>query len=320
MKFLIISPRPVAGGAIVLHVLCRELGILGHEAKILYCPNEGRISLETNRTFWRQLINYNIKDLAGRAIYLASKMLTRGKFAVFEKHFYNPVGFCKRCFIPKIDQDTVVIYPDIIWGNPLKASKVVRWLLYFNRFPGDKYAYGDKDLFFCYREIFNDYDLNPSGRSLFLQNFDFNLYKQTNFEERSGCCYIIRKGKNRSDLPKQFAGPVIDSWSERKKVQAFNKYKYCYCYDTQTFYTVVAAVCGCIPIVILEPGKSKVDYLGEGEIALGVAYGNTQQEIAFAVETKDACIQQLQNFEQRNKKAVCAFFYTCQEYFQINSK
>lgn len=315
MKFLILSPRPVAGGAIVLHVLCRELLLLGYDAQILYSPNEGRIAGESIYAFWKNWAFYNIKDFAGRLLYQTSKWATRGKLIIFEKHLHNPVGQYKRCMVPYVSKDTIVVYPDIIWGNPLKADKVVRWLLYFNRFPGDQKAYGTNDLFFCYREIFNDYALNPTGRRLCLQNFDFKVYKQTNFNKRNGCCYIIRKGKNRSDLPEQFDGPVIDSWSERKKVKAFNKYKYCYCYDTQSFYTVVAAACGCIPVVILEPGKTKEDYLGKGEIPLGVAYGNTEEEIEYAVQTRENCIQQLKNFDQWNREAVQSFVNTCKQYW-----
>lgn len=316
MKFLILSPRPVAGGAVVLHVLCRELLRLGYDARILYSPNEGRMAGESMASFWKECFFYNLKDFAGRLIYLTSKSLTRGHITIFEKHFHNPVGHYKRCIIPRINKDTIVIYPDIIWGNPLKAKKVVRWLLYFNRFSKDTEAYGANDLFFCYREVFNDYHLNPTGRSLCLQNFDFNVYKQTNFGDRSGCCYIIRKGKNRQDLPEHFDGPIIDLWNERQKVKAFNKYKYCYCYDTQTFYTVVAAACGCIPIVVPEPGKTKENYLGKGELPLGVAYDRTEEEITYAVQTRDRCIQQLKNFDQWNKDAVEAFINICQQYWE----
>lgn len=315
MRFLILSPRPVAGGPIVLHVLCKELVQMGYDAKILYCPNGGRLQGESAVKFWISWLKYNIKDLSARAIYWISKMLTHNRYVVFERYFHNPVGQYRRQFFPFVDKDTIVVYPDIFWGNILNATKVVRWLLYFNRFPGDTQAYGKKDLFFCYRKIFNDEQLNPEERTVCLQNFDFDVYKRTNFEDRTGCCYIIRKGNKRTDLPKTLDGPIIDSLSERKKVEAFNKYKFCYFYDTQTFYTVVAAVCGCIPIVVLEPGKSKADYLSEGEQPAGVAYGENAEEIQYAIKTREKCIEQLQNFSQWNKMATEFFVKTCEEYF-----
>ena len=73
----------------------------------------------------------------------------------------------------------------------------------------------------------------------------------------------------------------------------FNEYRYCYSYDTQTFYTAIAAVCGCIPIVVMEPGKCESDYLGPGEKHLGRAYGDSVEQIEYAKKTRDDLIKKL---------------------------
>ncbi|MDO4922248.1 MAG: hypothetical protein Q4E64_10565 [Phascolarctobacterium sp.] len=315
MKFVIVSPRQNGGGAIALHILCRELLALGVDASILYFSGEGCQKKQSRISFWKHWLLFNIKDNIKLIIYILSSACSLGKGKIFKDYFYEPIKGCKRKILPYISQDTVVVYPDMIYGNHLNANKVVRWLLYFNRFPNDDGAYGKGDLFFCYRDIFNDYKLNPECKRLWFQNFDFNLYKKINYDERKGCCYIVRKGKSRRDLPSKFAGPIIDNWSEEAKVEAFNKYKKCYFYDTQTFYTIIAAVCGCIPVVVLEAGKSKKDYLSTGERPLGVAYGEDEEEISFAIDTRVQCIANLKKMNERNILGAQYFLEECKKYF-----
>ena len=218
MKFIIVSPRQHSGGSIVLHRLCQYLQDQGHEASVfLIC----RGCFSSKRTFlsWFIWLCYNIADFVAYHVF---KLLAGiGFVAPFENFFYSPIKNIKRWYGFKVPSDVIVVYPEIVYGNPLHAQKVVRWLLYFNKFHDDK-AFGNKDLVFCYRDIFNDSKLNPQGRRLGFSYFDFGMYKQTNFAERRGVCYILRKGKNRKDLPSTFIGPVIDNLSERKKVKILN--------------------------------------------------------------------------------------------------
>lgn len=317
MKFVILSPRQTGGGPIALHILCKELVKFGFDAKILYIQGRGHKKNQKRIKFFINWILFNIKDAFKYIVYLISKIITLEKKVIFRDYFYEPVKNCKRKWLPSVSDDTVVIYTEIFYGNILHAKQIVRWFLYFNKFSDDKNAYGENDLFFCYRNIFNDYRLNPDCKTLCLQNFDFMLYKQTNFKDREGCCYIVRKGKNRKDIPNKYNGPIIDKCNEEDKVKAFNKYRTCYFYDTQTFYTVVASVCGCIPIVVMEPGKNKNDYLGIGEMPLGVAYGDKKEEIEYAIRTRENCIKNLEWFDNENKLAVKSFVEICEEHFDI---
>lgn len=198
-------------------------------------------------------------------------------------------------------------------------KKTVRWLLYHNRFENDTKAFDKDDLIICYRKVFNDPNLNPYERILHLNNFDSDMYKQTNFGERNGCCYVIRKGRNRTDLPSKFDGPILDSLPEEKIVEAFNKYKYCYFYDTQTFYASIAAVCGCIPIVICEPGKNKNDYRPNEEI-YGIAYADTNDEIQYALNTRYLLIEKINKMKFDNEKNINDFIELCDEYFFNKNK
>lgn len=317
MKFVILSPRQIGGGPIVLHILCRELIKRGHDAKILYIP--GLKQKQSKFIFWTRWMMANMLFAFRRLVYEISRIFTAKEKAPYADYFRSPVKGTRRKWMPFVSDDTIVIYPDIVYGNVLNAKNVVRYLMYFNAFKGDGGAYGKKDLFFCYRDIFNDPELNPDVNTMCLQHFDFDLYRDCAKTPRSGCCYILRKGKERSDVPKDLDGPVIDDWSETEKVKAFNTYKICYIYDTQTFYSAIAAVCGCIPVVVLEPGKKAEDYLATGEYPVGVAFGNTQENIEFAVKTRQELIKNLKMFDIWNDAAVEHFIDVCGKYFKTES-
>ncbi len=217
---------------------------------------------------------------------------------------------------PFVGKNTIVVYPEITYGNPVHAKRVVRWLLYHNRFPGDKNAYGEDDLFFAYRPIFNDYDLNPTCRTLTTPYFDFDVYHRTNYGERSGKCYILRKGKGREDLPEVLDGPVIDDLPEQEKVRLFNQCEWCISYDMQTAYSEIAAMCGCISVVVPEPGKTKADYRTPDDTNFGVAFGFSEEEIAHAVQTRDQVYDHFKSRNEHSMEEVKKFVAICEEYFK----
>ena len=95
----------------------------------------------------------------------------------------------------------------------------------------------------------------------------------------------------------------------------FNSCKYCYLYDTQTFYAKIAAVCGCIPIVVPEPGKSREDYLGKTDTRIpGVAYGDSDEEIMYAVSTRNELLESL-DYRQMNEDSIDIFIKAIEEKF-----
>lgn len=314
VKFVIASPRQNCGGPIVLHLLCKILMEKGYDAKIFYFA---RISNKKSSSmhFWRRWFSFLVRDsikLILVKLFPNASFVKKRRYAGYN---YYPVKGCRRKYLPFIDKSTIVVYPEICRENFLNAKKVVRWLLYFNRFAESADVYGKDDLFFCYREIFNDKNLNSTGKKLYLCNFDYDLYKQTNFESRSGNCYIIRKGKDRTDLPTQFDGPIIDNLPEREIVEIFNKCKYCFCYDTQTFYASIAAVCGCIPIVIPELGKKRNDYIGKDDKVYGIAYGNDEVEIEYAKRTRGKLVEEINGYRKMNSDNVEIFLNECKKKF-----
>lgn len=175
LKYLIYSPRNNSGGVIALHNLCSLLSEQGEDAKVLYTTRfiGKRINLFQG-LFYPLLV---FLDGVVSFIYNTYKGGVLKNKLIIKK--------CRKKWFPFIKENTIVIYPEVVFGNPLRAKKVVRWLLYHNRGysqDGEKtIGYDKTDLFFAYREVFNDIKLNPECRLLCTPYFDLDLYKQTNF-------------------------------------------------------------------------------------------------------------------------------------------
>lgn len=315
-KIIILNSRNIYGGTIVLSLLGKLLTEKGFEAKVLYVHDFPSVYTKEWR-FWLKWLIYAIKHRVKEVLYLFFKNTSLESLPFFSCFQYVPIKDVKEKYLPFYNRNnTIVIYPEVVSGNILRAKQVVRWLLYYHNWKDKKNAYGVDDLVICYRKKFNDWILNPHGYELKLNFFDREMYRQYNFEERTGNCYILRKGAGRKDLPKEFDGPVIDyGMSEKEIVRIFNNSKYCYSYDTHTFYVRIAAVCGCVPIVILEPGKRKSDYLSELEINIeGVAYGNTKEEIERAIATRHNLLESL-DYSNKNDSNIENFIELLKERF-----
>ena len=306
MKFVIVSPRQMCGGAIVLHALCKYLMELGYDAKIFYC-GVTRYDKERPYVFWAKWIKYVVFD-AIHAI-LAPVMKHDRRFAGF---IDVPVRGCKRKYLPRVDNDTIVVYSEVYFGNFLHAEKVVRWFLYQDE---SAEAYEKDALFITFRDVFNDVSLNPTCRRLIIEYYDLETYKQTNTGKREGKCYIIRKGRNRTDLPEKFDGIIIDNLTEKEIVKVFNQCEYCISYDTQTAYSDIAAICGCVSVIVPEEGKKKEDYVGSDDSDAGVAYGFSDEEINRARQTCQQLRQEFIAWNENSKKSAKDFAMLCESFF-----
>lgn len=313
-KIIIVRPYGYFGGTLVLDLLCKLLREKGIDARLFYFPMDAINA----KHFWKEWIKNVTRYLTYRFYYSQLKHSSSLRASCYRKLYEETMPGLKPQVFPFFSKrNTIVLYPEVISGNFLKAKNVVRWFLYYNRFANKPEAYGKDDFFICFRELFNDWNLNPQGLEVTLSYFDNKIYRQYNFGQRKGNCYILRKGKSRSDLPLTFDGPVIDfGMDEEDIVRILNTCKYCYSYDMQTFYTTIAAVCGCIPINVLEPGKTIEDYMGNDEIAqrAGIAFGDSPEEIQFAESTRSQLLQRL-DYSKSNEENINKFIQYVSERF-----
>ena len=195
--------------------------------------------------------------------------------------------------------NTIVIYPEIINGNPRNAKYIIRWLLAdINVKNKDIYKSWNKtDLVYFYNrdQFFIDFPekVNSIYKQLTIIYLNPNIINYNNLT-RNEYCYTFRKSYYHESI--SYIHPA-DSYelkkdvSQEKCIEIFNNYKYFICYDPLTFLPIIAILCGCISILYPLKNVDKLlwlkrspfwDYLHQNNINNfpGLAYGLDDIEYA----------------------------------------
>jgi len=242
---------------------------------------------------------------------------TNIKNSIFSKFYENNFDL----------NDTVVIYGETIEGNPLNAPNVVRWILapvgmvceskHNNWGPNDLVYYFNSE-----EKIAN----NPEklGNIYKLLNVIYiNTYAiNNNLPNRCGTCFTMRKSVNIHGKMPQLVHPrgsheITREHSQMDCIKIFNEHKFFISYDSLTFLSVIAALCGCISIVKKVDGLSKHDwvnttaaaeylrYSGE-DMFYGIAYG--AEEVEKATNTLHLVKEQWERIAQFSKEKYVSSF------------
>lgn len=285
-----------SGGTVVLHKLCHLLNQEGYTAKLW---NNYKPVFDKNNPF-SSLFKY-IKYF---------RKLIRKRFLT------NPNWNTPMAHRDDLTKESIVIYPEIISGNPLLAKNVVRWLLHKPGFHNGIVNYDKKDLLFlyykAYAENYNNIDLN---NILYIPNNREDVYFQDNFGKREGSCYILRKGKNREIIHELTNSVCIDGKKHEEIAKIFNKVEYCISYDTYTMYSLYAVLCGCKSIIVPEHNITKKEWSPEIELSYGLAYGF--DDLEYAEKTKTLLIEKLAKENKQVIEQIHFFVNTTKEYFKI---
>jgi hypothetical protein len=202
------------------------------------------------------------------------------------------------------DPRAVVIYPELVPGNPLRARNVVRWLLYTpsvlhpHRFEPD-------EMFFCVDGMFDLPEVTGGAPELFIYKIN-PAYRDEGRADRKGACYMIRKGKDKPRIPQTEKAELLEGRSHAEIAEAFNRCEVFYCYDEATMYSQYAALCGCLSIVIPGTYASREEWAANYDIArYGIAYG--LDDTAHALATQHLVIDLLRGKEAEGLRSVERF-------------
>jgi len=297
-RFVVYTPlyRENSGGIIVLHKLASILSAMGHDVRIWPQQKPCAYELATNHGLKKAVLwaKYRALNLVGR------------------KDIRSPYQL--RVARHKDIRNSIVLYPEIVAGNPLQSPYVVRWLLNKPGAINGKVDFGENDLFFFYQEKFNDWDLNPDKNNrLTVTELMGDTYVNKNSGIRNGQCYMVRKGRDRSLDYHGSSAVKVDGIGHKELAKIFNQHEYFICYDPYTMYCRYAAMCGCIPVVVPESGVTKEEWRPEIYNRYGVAYG--WDDVPWALETRPQLMEFLSESEQRNEELVRNFVATVKKRF-----
>jgi hypothetical protein len=186
------------------------------------------------------------------------------------------------------DEDTIVIYPEMILTNPIQAKRIVRWVLYGAHLYD---SYDPTETMY----YFSPFCQNHLPKKL-LQCFHVppNLCFPTEPRTEESC-FVLKKGYKSSWVRDHFyanhpTGFDLSSLRQHSEIiEVLKKTKYFHCYDPASFVIIMALLCGCI--VIQHPyieGQTREQWehsLGFDVIGKikGLAYGD--EDLSYAEST-----------------------------------
>jgi hypothetical protein len=207
----------------------------------------------------------------------------------------------------EIASESIAVYPEIVSGNLFGSPHVVRWLLHKPGFFNSEIDLSDSDLIFFFQEAFAEgipgVDPDNLLRVRWIRDdvyFDRGL-------PREGSCRMKRKGslKGTNAVPEPDAAIPLDGLSHEEIAGIFNRTEIFYCHDPYTMYVYYAALCGCVPVVLPEPGLKRDAWRSAFELKSGVAYG--EDEIDWARETRDRLIAEMKRAQKDELRNVGKF-------------
>lgn len=207
-----------------------------------------------------------------------------------------------------LSADSIVIYPELVQGNPLKARNVVRWLLYKPDLLHPS-SFGPDEMFFRAGAMSDVPDITGGAPDLHLWKIN-PAYRNENRPDRKGICYMVRKGKDKPRIPETEAPDAIriDGLSHAEINDIFNRCDTFYSYDEATMYSQFAAICGCTSVVVPGMFASREEWAGQHPNGrLGIAYGTDPAELDHARATRHLLLQDLQRKEEESLETVRNF-------------
>lgn len=260
---------PDSGGIICLHRLCHELNTLGHQAYLVKMSRSMEIS---SNEMWRPFFK------------VLSHSLVRLDRLRLQGEWHTPTLSQKQGYKLAQQDHVIVVYPEMVFGNPLKAKNVVRWLLHAPGFHSGKTGYGFNEFHIQYnnalpRMEFPGCHLSPNFLPVRYAPLDLYASQDRGTQHREGHAYLVRKGKGKPRIHED-SWICIDGLSHEESASILGRVKYFVSYDSYTAFSRFAALAGCVSIVVPDVGVSKSQWYPNAEDRLGVAYGFDDKEHA----------------------------------------
>jgi hypothetical protein len=202
----------------------------------------------------------------------------------------------------------MAIYPEVTCGNPFNAYKVMRWILYNVRTKGEYGIFGADDLIYKYAPHFTLRHEQPVHGELRAVELNLDIFYNRN-GLRSGCCHLVKKGNNKHQTHPHIS-VMLDDYPIRGGneylAKVFNETEIFYSYDSATFLSVFASLCGCTSLVMPEEGvTSEQWHQGFPYFKYGVAYGH--DDIDYAKSTAHLLEPELLKIEAETIELTKAF-------------
>lgn len=187
-------------------------------------------------------------------------------------------------------REPIVVYPEIVSGNPRRAKSVVRYVLNVPGLIGGDKTFADTELIYAYGQSLLPANA-PPGNVLFFPSVDTGLFNNRDNPldtQRQGI--LVYPGRHLNALkehPELAHGTVITStWpaSRAELAALMRRSETLYCFES-TAIALEAVLCGC-PAVVLRSPLFDGHAISSAELGReGLAFSDAPDEVAYARRT-----------------------------------
>ena len=188
-------------------------------------------------------------------ILLAKRLFAEG----YEVFYYvrNPAGWEESglprisCIDDALRQNGIVVYPEIIAGNPLRFRNVVRFVLFYPGRNGGMRHYHKSEMVFAYLPEFL-----PGARVLSIPWIDKSLFNDPGLERTDDYCFVYKGGRWR-DPPELRNTPTITmQWptTRAELAERLKRTRTLYSFDAETAVLEEACACGAHVKIVTSTG------------------------------------------------------------------
>jgi hypothetical protein len=171
-------------------------------------------------------------------------------------------------FTKKITNDNrkndIVVYPEIVAGNPLRIRNVARLILFYPGRNGGMRRYHKSEMLFTYHPEFM-----PDADILTIPWIDESLFNNPGYERTQDCCFVYKGGRWKDVKELNNLPTITMRWPEsREKLADLLKHtKTLYSFDNASAVLEEALLCGANVMLVTAEGympyKSRYKYESE---------------------------------------------------------
>ncbi len=186
----------------------------------------------------------------------------------------------------------IVVYPEVVIGNPLRARAVVRYVLNVPGLLGGASAYDPHEFLYGYGERLAE-QIGRPDHSLFIPVIDLDAWTPGEGGARTEICFYASKYQevHKAQVFGLPAGAVeisrnlADSLNRAELVDLLRRSRRLYVFEN-TALAIEAPLCGC-PVVMM-PNPYLSYPIGDKDHGMGgIAWGDEPAEVARATESVD---------------------------------
>lgn len=245
--------------------------------------------------------------------YIAKKLIECGDRVLMNFPYYEGVEKLDEEVLSRLNIEDWILIPS---ENDFRLDsfnfKTVRLILGKTK---NLTKYKSTDLIFQYGKSFTIGSKIENSLSIKPIVIDLNFWKDHNLERSDIPLFLIKKGIIKRDFKfskGQFIDDIIkiDSREEidSKLLELFNKHEKFITFDNETFHSVQAALCGAISIVIPDGRLTESEWReANPSRKWGIAYGDTEEQINFAINTRDKLKKFIEEEVKRSEKEINFF-------------